>query len=50
MSQQEVEKEWEEYMSGVAKERNFMRETMSLFKLDYKVVKEPNKEKNFIGI
>ena len=27
-----------------------MRETMSLFKLDYKVVKESSKEKNYIGI
>ena len=37
-------------MIGVAKERNFMRETMKMFKLDYKVVKETGKEKNFIGI
>lgn len=27
-----------------------MRETMSLFKIDYKIVKEPHQERSLIGI
>ena len=50
MSQKEVEEEWEKYLEGVAKERHFMIETLNLFKIDYKVIKEPFQEKNLIEI
>ena len=50
LNQQEVEEQWEIYLENVARERNFMKQTMNLFKIEYKIVNEPHQEKNLIGI
>ena len=50
LGKREVEVEWETFLLEVARERNFMKETMSLFRIDYQVIREHSQEKCLIGI
>lgn len=39
MNQREIEEEWEEYLEKIAIDKNLLKETMNLFKLDYQIIK-----------